>query len=118
MEYLGLVLKFESGPGVLDPGDLVSEWAFYVDEPFEPRQFPMPTYTKEEVEALEAVDVSWNQIRERGSAPADQPVPDDNQRKVEYENNISGWIGVLVRLCDTATLRRTHAWPSGEHQLR
>jgi len=62
MEYLLVVSEFESDPGVLDLNDLVNDWEFNVGGPVEPRQFPSPTYTNQEVVALQAVDVAWNRF--------------------------------------------------------
>ena len=62
MEYLLGVTEFESDPGVQDLNDLVNDWETNVGRPFSPLEFPLPTYTHQEVLALQAVDAAWNRF--------------------------------------------------------
>lgn len=62
MEYLLGVSEFESDPGAQDLNDLVNDWQTNVSSPFSPLEFPLPTYTHQEVLALQAVDAAWNRF--------------------------------------------------------
>lgn len=62
MEYLLGVSEFENDPSVENLNDMVNDWEMNGSRPFSPLEFPLPTYTHQEVLALRMVDAAWSQF--------------------------------------------------------
>jgi hypothetical protein len=58
-EYLEGVAEYPLNSGVWDLGDVINDWETWVDDPFEPRNFPSPVFTSDEVRSMAITHVAW-----------------------------------------------------------
>jgi hypothetical protein len=58
-EYVASVAEFPENRGVWDLNELVNEWEFYVEDPFDAGRFAAPTFVPAEVAAIADVHSAW-----------------------------------------------------------
>jgi hypothetical protein len=58
-EYLEGVAEYPRNAGVWDLGDVINGWETWVDDPFEPRNFPSPVFTPDEVSSMAVAHAAW-----------------------------------------------------------
>lgn len=62
LEYAEWVVEAERLPPDLGLNELLNQWEDFVCRPVEVETFPAPVFTEPEVEALRALDTTWERV--------------------------------------------------------